>query len=80
MSATQNRRRVDHPVAQLRDALGLSLRAFATEIGRTGGYIWQVEERMCPMGAETALLIAERWRKEMLQLGITVEDLVERID
>lgn len=66
----------DHPGRTLREALGLSQRAFGIAIQRSSNFINQVEAGRDHYGRETVLLIHGTWSKQMLMLGISEGDLL----
>ena len=66
----------EHPGKALREALRLSQVEFARAIGRSSPFVSQVESGRDAYGPETLCKIADMWRSEMLQLGITVEDFL----
>ena len=65
-----------HPGQVLREALGLTHPEFAEKIGRSRTFVMQVEGGRDSYGSASALAIADLYRREMIQLGITVEDLL----
>jgi len=54
----------------------MSQRAFGKEVGLHPTYVSQLETGHEPVGKTAALRISSRYRTEMMQLGITVEDLM----
>jgi len=67
---------MDHPIKQLRKAVGLSQAAFAASVGITEGRICHIEKGRGSPGGKTLLRISEAYRAEMVGLGITAEDLI----
>jgi len=68
---------MDHPVKQLRRALGMTQEEFARAVGIHRTRISQVEHRPNhTLGSKTAIRIADVYRAELVRLGITVEDLI----
>lgn len=67
---------MEHPLRELRRSLGMKQRPFAAEVGLHPTYVSQLETGHQPMGKESALKVAARFRAEMAQLGLTIEDMM----
>jgi transcriptional regulator with XRE-family HTH domain len=65
-----------HTLKQLRLALGLTQSELGKSIGITEGRICHVENRRGNLGAKALLRLTERYRSDMVRMGITVEDLI----
>lgn len=72
---------MEHPLRELRRAVGtagkpMSQKRFGAEVGLHPTYVSQLETGHEPVGKVAALRVAGRFRTEMMQIGITVEDLM----
>jgi len=66
----------EHPIRELRNALGLKQREFAEQVGLSAAYVSQVENGVLDLGKEAGFKIMDRYRTEALRLGITLEDML----
>jgi transcriptional regulator with XRE-family HTH domain len=61
---------------RLRVAVGMNQRQFAEAVGINPVYLRQLELKVNPVGHETALKILDRFRPQLLELGITLEEIL----
>jgi len=66
----------NHCLRELRGALGLSRREMAAEVGLSAGFLGQVEGGFQRLGHKGGLAILERYRGPMMEIRLTLEDLI----
>lgn len=68
--------KANHPLQELREAIGLKRDEFATRIGRSRPLVALVETGRAELGRATVLRIFDTFRDDLNRLGITAEDLL----
>ncbi len=61
---------------ELREALGLGVQEFADSVGLSRVFVWEVERGTKDLGRSAVLKVADVYKREMVQVGVTVEDLL----
>jgi hypothetical protein len=76
MATRKKRRRVKHPLQELREFLGWKPAQLGDSIDRTRTFVSMVEADRTELGRESVIALFDRFRPQLDQLGITAEDLL----